>query len=296
MTDRPRIGFVGTGRMGSAMIRRISGAGFDVTVYNRTRDRAEAVAADTGATVAATAHEVAAGADVMLVSLSDDDAARAAYRGPDGIVAGISDAGSAVVVADTSTISPGTARLLAEEVREAGGTLLDSPVSGSVPTVEQGALTVMVGGDPAALDRARPAFAPIASRVVHLGPNGTGATMKLALNSIVHALNVALSEALVLAEGAGIDRTAAYEVVESSAAAAPFVHYKRAAFLDPDATPVAFSLNLVAKDLELAADLADQAGIPMRQLAANREVVAAAIAGGLGEADLSAIAQHLRTS
>jgi 3-hydroxyisobutyrate dehydrogenase-like beta-hydroxyacid dehydrogenase len=289
------IGFVGTGRMGTAMIRRISGAGFELTVYNRTRQRAEAVAADTGVAVAGSAREVAATADVVLVSLADDAAVHAAYGGPDGIVAGLREsARSGVVVADTSTISPAAARLLAGEVKETGGTLLDSPVSGSVPTVEQGGLTIMVGGDSGALDTVRPVFEPIATRIVHLGPNGTGATMKLALNSIVHALNVALSEALVLAEAAGIERSAAYEVIENSAAAAPFVHYKRTAFLDPDATPVAFSLDLVAKDLELAADLARESGVSMRQLAASREVVARAIDGGFGDADLSAIAQHLR--
>lgn len=286
-----QVAFVGTGRMGAAMIRRISAAGTSLTLYNRTRERAEAVAADTGATVAGTAREAAAAADVILVSLADDDAVYAAYRGPDGIIAGLRDG---AVVADTSTISPAAARLLAGEVEEAGGTLLDSPVSGSVPTVEQGGLTIMVGGDADALNRVRPVFEPIASRVVHLGPNGTGATMKLALNSIVHAFNVALSEALVLAEAAGIERSAAYEVIESSAVAAPFVHYKRAAFLDPAGTPVAFALDLVAKDLELAADLATEARVPMRQLAANREVVADAIDSGLGDADLSAIAAHLR--
>ena len=290
------VAFIGTGRMGAAMVRRISGAGFDLTLYNRTRERAEAVAADTGATVAGTAREAAAAADVVLVSLADDDAAHAAYGGSDGIVAGLREASrSGVVVADTSTISPTAARLLAGEVEEAGGTLLDSPVSGSVPTVEQGGLTIMVGGDADALDRVRPVFDSIATRVVHLGPNGTGATMKLALNSIVHAFNVALSEALVLAEAAGIERSAAYEVVESSAVAAPFVHSKRAAFLDPEATPVAYALDLVAKDLELAADLAELAKVAMRHLAANREVVADAIDDGFGAADLSAIATHLRT-
>jgi 3-hydroxyisobutyrate dehydrogenase-like beta-hydroxyacid dehydrogenase len=288
-----RVAFVGTGRMGAAMIGRIRAAGYDVTAYNRTRAKAEQVAEATGAAVADTAREAAAGADVVLVSLADDAAARAAYGGPDGIIAGLR---SGAVVADTSTIAPATARLLSGEVQEAGGTLLDSPVSGSVPTVEQGGLTIMVGGDAAALDRIRPVFEPIAARVVHLGPQGTGATMKLALNSVVHAINVAVSEALVLAERAGVDRTAAYDVISNSAAAAPFVHYKRAAFLDPDGTPVAFALDLVAKDLDLAADLAAEVDSPIAQLTTNREVVGRAIDAGLGDADLSAVAQYLRST
>lgn len=288
-----RVAFIGTGRMGAAMIGRLRGAGLDVTAYNRTRAKAEEVAAATGAAVADTAREAVAAADVVLVSLADDAAAKDAYGGPDGIVAGLRPG---MVVADTSTIAPATARLLSGEVQEAGGTLLDSPVSGSVPTVEQGGLTIMVGGDPEALDRIRPVFEPIAARVVHLGPPGTGATMKLALNSIVHALNVALSEALVLAERSGVDRTAAYDVISNSAAAAPFVHYKRAAFLDPKGTPVAFALDLVAKDLDLAGALADEVDSPVAQLATNREIVGRAINAGLGAADLSAVAEFLRSS
>jgi len=290
VTDR-RVGFIGTGRMGAAMIRRISDAGHPVTVYNRTRAKAEALAS-AKVSVADTAREAAATADVVLVSLADDEAVRAAYEGPDGLIAGLTEG---VVVADTSTVSPATPRSLEAEVRAAGAVLLDTPVSGSVPTVEQGGLTIMAGGDQAALDRIRPVFEPIAARVVHLGALGTGATMKLAVNSIVHALDVALSEALVLAERSGIDREAAYDVIAVSAVGAPFVHYKRAAFLDPEGTPVAFALDLVAKDLELAAALAADTGAPGTQLAANREVVGAAIDAGYGAADLSAIAEFLRS-
>ena len=152
----------------------------------------------------------------------------------------------------------------------------------------------MAGGDPDALDRARPVLEAMAKRVVHLGPVGTGAAMKLAVNGVLHGLNIALSEGLVLAERAGIEREAAYDVLAGSAVGAPFVAYKRAAFLDPDGTPVAFALDLVAKDLELAASLADEVGAATPQLARNREVVGAAVAAGLGPADLSAVAEYLR--
>ncbi|HEU4540748.1 MAG TPA: NAD(P)-dependent oxidoreductase [Jiangellaceae bacterium] len=291
MTDL-RVGFVGTGRMGAAMVRRIADAGFSVTVYNRTRAKAEALAS-AKVSVADTAREAAAAADVVLVSLADDEAVRATYGGPDGLIAGLA---SGAVVADTSTVAPATHRASEAEVRAAGAILLDTPVSGSVPTVEQGGLTIMAGGDAAALDRIRPVFEPIAARVVHLGGLGTGATMKLAVNSIVHALDVALSEALVFAERSGIDREAAYDVIAASAVGAPFVHYKRAAFLDPEGTPVAFALDLVAKDLELAAALAADTGAPVTQLSANREVVGAAIKAGYGSADLSAVAEFLRST
>jgi 3-hydroxyisobutyrate dehydrogenase/2-hydroxy-3-oxopropionate reductase len=291
VTDRLRVAVVGTGRMGGAMAGRLAAAGHDVTLANRTRATAEALAERIGARVAGTPREAVAGADVVVVSLADDDAVRASYGGVNGIVSGLREG---QVVADTSTVDPDTVRAMARDVSGAGATLVDTPVSGSVSTVEAGTLLVMAGGDEAALERARPALEAFASRVVHLGPLGAGATMKLAVNAMVHALNCALSEALVLAEKAGIDRATAYEVIGASAVAAPFVAYKREAFLHPDEAPVAFALDLVAKDLALAGALADRVGAPMSQLVANRALVERAVDSGLGEADLSALAVLLR--
>jgi 3-hydroxyisobutyrate dehydrogenase-like beta-hydroxyacid dehydrogenase len=285
------VAVVGTGRMGAAMVGRLCDAGFDVVIYNRTTAKATEAANRFGGTVAPTPKEAVERADVVLVSLADDDALRAAYRGPDGIIAGLRK-GS--VVADASTVAPETVRELADEVRAAGGELLDAPVSGSVSTVEQGALTIMVGGNVDALDRIRPALEPLAARIVHLGPVGSGAVMKLVVNGVVFAINGALAEALVLAERAGLDREATYDVLAGSAVGAPFVQYKRAAFLAPDETPVAFSLELVAKDLALAADLAAALDAPMPQLATNQDVVARAVGAGLGGADLSELATFLR--
>lgn len=273
------------------MVGRLRAADLPVTVFNRTAARARAVADRHGCEVARTAAGAVTGADVVVVSLADDAAARATYQGPDGIVAGL---GRGAVVSDTSTIAPATARELAVAVAGTGATLLDSPVSGSVASVESGQLTVMVGGDVQALEQARPVLDTFAARVVHLGATGAGAAMKLAVNAIVHALDVALSEALVLAERSGLDREAAYDVIAGSAAGAPFVQYKRAAFLDPDGTPVAFTLDLVAKDLELAAQLASEVGTPMAQLHENRRLVAECVAAGWGGADMSGIAQYLR--
>jgi 3-hydroxyisobutyrate dehydrogenase-like beta-hydroxyacid dehydrogenase len=295
VTGTPRAGLavalVGTGRMGSAMGARIAAAGLPLVVHNRTRDKAQALADRTGARVAATPGEAATGADVVVTSLTDDEAARAVFLEPDGIVAGLRPG---AVVADTSTIAPTTTRELAAAMAGAGGTLVDTPVSGSVSTVEAGTLLVMAGGDKAALELARPVLATFASRIEHLGPVGAGATMKLAVNALVHAIDVALSEALVLAERAGIDREQAYDVIAGGAAGAPFVQYKRASFLDPEGTPVALALRLVAKDLGLAADLARQAGAPVAQLEENRAIVDAAIRAGYGDADLSAVAAYLR--
>jgi 3-hydroxyisobutyrate dehydrogenase-like beta-hydroxyacid dehydrogenase len=281
------IAVVGTGRMGAAMVTRLRGAGRAVVAYNRTRSRAAAVADR----VVDTPREAAAGADIVLVSLADDAALSAAYRGPDGLVAGVRPG---AVVVDTSTVRPDTVRALAPLVESAGATLLDAPVSGSVPVVERGELTFMVGGDPAALDRVRPVLDVLSARVFHLGGQGSGATMKLVVNSVICALNHALSEALVLAEKAGLARETVYDVFATSAVAAPFVHYKRSAFEHPEDAPVAFRLDLLAKDGALIAELADRAGARMDQLTASREVMDEALKAGYGDRDLSALAEFLR--
>jgi 3-hydroxyisobutyrate dehydrogenase/2-hydroxy-3-oxopropionate reductase len=144
------------------------------------------------------------------------------------------------------------------------------------------------------LQRARPILGAFGSRIVHLGAQGAGATMKLVVNSVVHGLNQAVAEALVLAERAGVDRAAAYDVFASSAVAAPFVQYKREAYVNPETAAVAFALELVAKDLRLIGDLADSVGARMPQLAANAGVVDEAIRRGYGDRDLSALAHLLR--
>jgi 3-hydroxyisobutyrate dehydrogenase/2-hydroxy-3-oxopropionate reductase len=287
------VAVLGAGRMGSAMAARIRDFGRPVVVFNRTAAKAADLAERTGARAVGTAREAAASADLVLVSLADDAAVAAAYDGPDGVVAGLA---SGTVVLETSTVSPETVRALSAMVAQTGATLLDAPVSGSVPVVERGELTVMVGGPAEALERARPVLDTIAKSVFHLGPVGAGATIKLAVNGVVHALNQALSEALVLAERAGVDRRAAYEVFAASAIAAPYVHYKRASFEDPAGSPVAFRLDLVAKDLALLDALAAAVGARMDQAATNRRLVGEALAAGYAARDISAMAEFLRTA
>jgi 3-hydroxyisobutyrate dehydrogenase-like beta-hydroxyacid dehydrogenase len=285
------VAVIGAGRMGAAMVRRLRAAGVPVVVFNRSRDKAEAVADRHGAYVASTARDAVAEADIAIVSLADDKALRTAYSGDDGLLAGVR---WGLIICETSTVAPATVRELAPQVAERGGKLLDTPVSGSVPLVERGELSIMAGGDPDALEVARPVLDQLAKAVFHLGDVGAGATMKLVVNGVVHALNVAVSEALVLAERAGVDRAATYEVLAGSAVAAPWVHYKQEAFLRPDDATVAFSLDLVAKDQILIGALARSVGAAMPQADATKNLVAAAVAAGLGEQDMSAIAQYLR--
>lgn len=285
------VAVVGTGRMGAAMARRVAGAGFATVLFNRTRESAEALARGTGSAVAGTAREAGSAADVVLVSLADDAALVATFGGDEGLVAGLRPG---TVVCDTSTVHPDTIRELAPAVAGRGATLLDCPVSGSVPLVLAGTLTVMAGGDAAALEKARPVLASYASTVFHLGDVGAGATMKLVVNALLGALNVALCEAFVLAERSGLDPQTVYDVFEAGAAGAPYVKYKRAAFLDPDQTPVAFSLDLVAKDQALISRLAAEVGARTDQGACNQALVSEALAAGLGTSDMSALAQLLR--
>jgi 3-hydroxyisobutyrate dehydrogenase-like beta-hydroxyacid dehydrogenase len=288
-----RVALVGTGRMGSAMGIRVADAGHDLMVFNRTRSRCEEVALRTGAQVADTCREAAEFAEVCLVSLADDAAVTATYLADDGLIAGLQPG---AVVCDLSTVAPATIRGLTPLVAQKGATLIDTPVSGSVSVVESGTLTVMVGGDQAALDRARPVLESFAKSIFYLGDIGAGATMKLVVNSLVHSLNVAVSEALVFAEKAGLERQAVYDIFEAGAAGAPYVKYKRAAFLQPGEAPVAFSLDLVAKDWELIHDLARQVGARMDQAEASQKLVAEAVGAGMGERDISEVAVFLRRS
>jgi 3-hydroxyisobutyrate dehydrogenase-like beta-hydroxyacid dehydrogenase len=277
--------------MAGAMVGTLRRAGLDVTVWNRTPGRAQAVAGTHDATSAPSAVEAIGGADVVLSSLADDAAVEATYLGEHGAAAAC---GPGQVVLEVSTIAPDTARRVGAEVAATGAAFLDAPVSGSVPTVERGELTIMIGGEAAAIERARPALDALAAKVFHVGSLGAGATVKLAVNAMVHAIDVAVSEALVLAEKAGVDRSAAYDVFASGAAAAPFVLYKRPAFEHPEDAPLTFTLDLMAKDLDLILSLAREVGAPMGQTERNREVVGWALEAGYSGRDMSAVAAFLR--
>lgn len=286
-----KVAVVGLGRMGSAMARRFHEAGHDLVVWNRDTSKAEAVAADTGAEIAEGAAAAASETGVIVTSLADDRALRAVYLGEGGVVDGIRPG---TVAIDTSTIDPVTVVEIGEALEAADARFLDCPVSGSVSTAEAGALVIMAGGDQDDLAAVEPLLSAIAKQVIHVGPRGAGAACKLAVNGLVHGLNVALSEALVLAEKAGVDRHAAYEVFAAGAGGAPFVHYKREAYESPEQAVVAFTLDLVAKDLELITALGSRVGAPMAQANTDLDIVRAAIDAGMGDRDLSAVAVYLR--
>lgn len=285
------VAVLGTGHMGSAMARALARAGADLVLYNRTADRAASVASELGARVAGSPAEAASSADVAISMLADGPAVESTWGGEDGLVAGARE-GSVLV--DMSTVPPETLRQFADPVRERGAGILDAPVSGSVGLAESGQLTIMAGGRAEDLSRARPILELMARQITHVGPLGSGHALKLAVNAVIFSLNNGVSEALVLAERAGIERGVAYDVMVSSAAGAPYLGYKRGAFVEPDGAPVAFSLELARKDLDLITNLADRLGVPMAQARTNQALVAEASAHVGAARDFSAVASHLR--
>jgi 3-hydroxyisobutyrate dehydrogenase-like beta-hydroxyacid dehydrogenase len=285
------VAVLGAGRMGSAMATRLAGRGAQVVVFNRTPSRAEELAGRIGARMATTPAQAAGDADVLITMVADEDAVVALYRQTDGILEGLS---ARVVAVDMSTVLPDTIRSLEADVRDTGAGILDAPVSGSVPLVEAGTLTILVGGEPDDLRRARPVFEAMSRRIFYLGPLGAGATVKLAVNDIVFALGGALAEALVLAEKAGVDRSLAYDVFSDSAIASPFVGYKRDAYVDPDRAPVGFSVDLARKDLGLILELARRVGADMPQAEVNLAQLGATADDLGGDRDFAAVAEHLR--
>jgi 3-hydroxyisobutyrate dehydrogenase/2-hydroxy-3-oxopropionate reductase len=287
------VGVLGTGRMGGSMARALTAAGFEVVCWNRSPDTAQALAHELSGRAVPRPADVAVAADVCISMLADGPAVEAVFGGPDGLLTG---ARTGNVLVDSSTVMPSTIRGLESAARTAGAGLLDAPVSGSVALAESGNLTIMVGGEAEDLERARPVLDALAKTVFHMGPLGSGAAMKLAVNAVIFGLNEALAEGLVLAEMAGIAPELAYDVLAASAVGAPYVGYKRAAFLDPLATPVGFALDLAAKDLRLIAALAEETDASMPQARVNATVIEEASQALGGQRDFSGVARFLRPS
>jgi len=290
-TARPTVGLLGLGHLGSAMATRFAGEGYPLVVYNRTAERARQLAHEIGATAAGSPAELAAEVDVVITIVSDDAAVTALYRSPGGLLEGLTER---TVAADMSTVLPETLRALEADIRATGAGVLDAPVSGSVALALGGQLTIMVGGEVADLERARPALEGLGNRIFHLGPLGSGATMKLAVNNVIFGLNSALAESLVLAERAGMPREVAYDVIAASAVGAPYVQYKRAAFVDPEGTPPGFAIALAEKDLRLIRELAERVGARLPQAETNLAVLEEADSSIGPDADFSAVAVLLR--
>lgn len=284
-----RIAILGTGIMGGGMARTLLRAGYPVTVYNRTRERAEPLA-EAGARVAETPREAAADAEVIVGMVSDDSASQAIWLGPEGALAG-ARAGSVLI--ESSTLSTGWVGELAGLAAEKGCLFLDAPVTGSRVPAETGQLVFFVGGESATLERVRPILDVMGRRIFHMGPTGSGATMKLINNLMAGVHVVALAEGLILAEEAGLDLPQVVEALLDGAPASPVVKGK--------AEPIAardyethFALRWMHKDMSYALDEAARRTVSLPLVALAREIYRLAMSRGLADADFSAVAEVLR--
>ncbi len=275
--------------MGTGMARRILEAGFPLTVYNRNSAKADALVKD-GAKAAATPRETAAGADVIISMVADDDASTAAWLGNDGAIAG---AKKGALLIESSTVSPGQIRAIAAAAASAGCELIDAPVTGSKPNAAAGQLVFLVGGSPSALDTARPVLEKMSRSIVHLGPLGSGVMVKL-INNFVCGVQVAsLAEAIAFIERSGLDRDKALAVLTDGAPGSPMVKIIAGRMTAGEYTPN-FMLKLMAKDLAYAIKEADAVSLPLATADASLAVMRTAITAGHGQQDLSSVIETLR--
>ena len=282
------LGYVGLGVMGGRMAARLLAKGHRVTGFNRTRSKAEALAGD-GLRVADTPRDVAAAADVTFVMVANSAALRAVADGPFGLVAGL---GHDKILVDMSTVSPVVSRELAARAREAGARMVDAPVSGSVLTLEQGKLSIMVGGDRQTFDRVRPILEDIGPKVTYVGANGLAVSMKIATNISVAVQMLAFAEGVLLAEKSGIARETAVDVMTNSAIGSPMLRYRGPFVLQmPD--QAWFDTTMMQKDLQLALDMGRDLRVPLPTTSTANEWLTATRAMGLSAADFAAVFQAL---
>ena len=282
-----RIGFIGLGRMGGNMAARLLAAGYPIYGEEQTRADAQGLI-QRGLRWRDTPREVAGAAGVVFTSLPDDEVLEAVASGPDGILAGLA---AGKIWVDMSTVSPRASRELAARVRELGASMLDAPVSGSVPQVQAGTLTIMVGGDDQAYAQVGPILRELGTPT-HIGENGQGLVLKLAINISLAVQMLAFAEGLVLADRAGIDRELAVGVMTQSAIGSPMLKARAELVLDlpEDAW---FDVSLMQKDVVLALDAARELHIPLPSTAAADEVLTVARALGYEHRDLAAMFEVL---
>jgi 3-hydroxyisobutyrate dehydrogenase-like beta-hydroxyacid dehydrogenase len=281
------LGFVGLGHMGGGMAARLLAAGY--TVYGEARDIRHAQGlVEEGLIWRYTPREVAESADIVFTSLPDDDVLKSVASGPDGILAGLTEP---KIWVDVSTVSPNASRELAKLVQERGSVMLDAPVSGSVPQVATGTLTIMVGGDEQAYAQVEPILRELGTPN-HIGTNGQGLVLKLAINISLAVQMLAFAEGLLLAERAGVDRKRAVDVMTQSPIGSPMLKARAGLVLDlPD--EAWFDVSLMQKDVVLALDTARQLGVPLPSAAAADELLTLARASGYGRRDIAALFEVL---
>jgi 3-hydroxyisobutyrate dehydrogenase len=284
------VAFLGLGLMGSGMAGRLLAHGFHLTVYNRDPQKA-APLAQAGATVADSPRQAAQGAGITISMLADDAAARAVWLGENGALAG---AAPGAVLVESSTITVNWVSELAAAAAQKGCELLDAPVTGSRTHAAAGELNFLVGGPVSALEKARPALAAMSRGIVHLGPSGSGALLKLINNFLCGVQVASLAEAMALIEKSGLDRARALEILTNGAPGSPLIKTLSARMTAPDYTPN-FLLRLMAKDLAYAVAEGDKLSLDLATASAALALFRQAAASGHGEQDIAAVVEQFRT-
>jgi 3-hydroxyisobutyrate dehydrogenase-like beta-hydroxyacid dehydrogenase len=286
-TTSHRIGFVGLGHMGGNMAARFLAAGYEVYGQQRTRSRAQHLV-DEGLRWCDTPRAVAEVADIIFTSIPDDNALNAVASGGDGILEGLT---AGRIWVDVSTVSPRASRDMAERVRGRGAAMLDAPVSGSVPQVQSGTLTIMVGGDESAYARVEPVLR-VLGRPNRIGENGQGLAVKLAINISLAVQMLAFSEGLLLAERDGVDRKLASSVITDSPIGSPMLKLRAPLVLDlpQDAW---FDVGLMRKDIRLALAMGRELGVTLPSAAVVNDVLSKAVELGFERRDIAAIFEVL---
>lgn len=278
------LGFVGLGVMGGQMVARLLSKGHTVTGYNRTRSKAQWLI-DKGMKWADSPRAVAAAADITFAMVTNAAAISDITDGPDGIIAGL---GKDKIFIDMSTISPTASRATAAKVRARGADMVDGPVSGSVITLQEGKLSVMVGGRRETFDRIKPLLLDIGPKVTHVGDNGLALAMKIAVNLSLAVQMLAFSEGVLLAEKSGISRDVAVDVLVHSAVASPMIQY-RGPFVLKQPEEAWFDCNMMQKDMLLAMELGRQLNVPVPSTALTNEFLTAARGMGWEKKDFAVV-------
>lgn len=289
--NQPNIAFLGLGIMGAGMARQLLHKGFPLTVFNRHSEKTKPFVAE-GARSAATPVAAAAQADVIISMVADYHASRALWLGENGALAA---ARPGVVCIECSTVSVGWVRELAAAARQQGCGFLDAPVTGSKAQAASGELTFIVGGETATLNQVRPVLEAMSKAILPLGPEGSGALLKLINNFVCGVQASALAEAIAMIENGGLDRTKALELLTNGAPGSPLVKTLAARMTLPDYTPQ-FLLRLMAKDLEYAIQEGANHAVPLETAAAALKVFQRGIATDHGEQDMSAIVEQFRNN
>jgi 3-hydroxyisobutyrate dehydrogenase-like beta-hydroxyacid dehydrogenase len=284
----PHVGFIGLGVMGSRMVERLLDAGHTVIGYNRTRSKAQGLL-DRGMQWGETPAAVARAVDVVFSMVANTAALQAVTGGPDGVVAGLCPG---TIFVDMSTVSPTVSRTLAGHIAALGAYMLDAPVSGSVITLEEGRLSLMVGGEHAAYEQVLPILQDIGPKVTYVGANGLAASMKIATNLSLAVQMLAFSEGVLLAEKSGIARETAVEVLLNSVIASPMVKY-RGPFVLGLPQEAWFDVNMMQKDLLLALEMGRELDVPLPTTAVTNEMLTAARGMGLADKDFAVVFEVL---